>query len=120
MAYDEELAHRIRELLAETAGVTETPMFGGLAFLVDGHMTVAASRTGGLLARVDARQFERLIATTDAEPMVMGGRAMTGWLLVPAASVSTKRKLATWVTRSASYTGSLPRKSPKPPRSIKR
>lgn len=113
MAYDEELADRVREQLAERADVTETRMFGGLAFMVAGHMTVAASRTGGLLARVDPADAERLMATTDAEPMEMGGRSMAGWLRVPAGSVRTKAQLTKWIKLATTYVATLPPKAPK-------
>jgi len=53
MAYDDELAHRLRELLADEQGITEKEMFGGLAFLLHGNMSVSASRNGGLLVRID-------------------------------------------------------------------
>ncbi|HET7651383.1 MAG TPA: TfoX/Sxy family protein, partial [Acidimicrobiales bacterium] len=85
MAYDEELADRIRALVAGERGVTEKKMFGGLAFLVGGNMAVAASGQGGLLVRVDPAEGDRLVRTTKAEPMEMRGRSMSGWLRVDAA-----------------------------------
>jgi TfoX/Sxy family transcriptional regulator of competence genes len=111
VAYDEELANRIRELLSEEAGLTEQRMFGGLAFLIDGHMAVAASRTGGLMVRVDPAAGEKLVATTVAEPMVMKGRPMSGWVRVEADAVRTMRQLARWVGLGTAYARSLP---PKP------
>src|SRR3954449_10388286 len=97
MAYDEDLADRIRELVAGQRGVTEKKMFGGLAFLVRGNMAVAASGQGGILVRVDPEQSSKLVSTTKAEPMVMRGRAMDGWLRVDPANVRDKRSLARWV-----------------------
>jgi TfoX/Sxy family transcriptional regulator of competence genes len=108
MAYDEDLAHRIRELVADESRLTEQRMFGGLAFLIGGNMAIAASGHGGLLVRVDPATSERLVATTPAEPMVMRGRPMTGWLRVAADHVRTKRQLAKWVDMSTSYARSLP------------
>ena len=109
MAYDEELAERIRTLLAGQA-VTEKKMFGGLAFLVGGNMAVAASGQGGVLVRVDPAESDRLVATTNARPMEMRGREMRGWLRVDTADVRTKAQLAKWVDRGAAYARSLPAK----------
>jgi len=110
MAYDEELAARIRALVAGERGVTEKAMFGGLAFLIGGNMAVAASGQGGLLVRVDPDESDALVAKTKASPMVMRGRAMAGWLRVDSADVRTKRELAKWVERGTAYARSLPPK----------
>ena len=110
MAYDEELAQRIRALVADEAGVSEKKMFGGLAFIVGGHMAVAASGQGGLLARVDPAESDRLVQETPAEEMVMRGRAMAGWLRLDSADVATPKALAEWVARSVAYARSLPAK----------
>ena len=117
MAFDEELAHRIRELVADESGLREQRMFGGLAFLVGGNMAIAASSHGGVLVRVDPVTSERLVATTPAEPMTMRGRPMTGWVRVDADHVRTKRQLAKWVAIGTSYAGSLPVKKKKTKRS---
>ena len=110
MAYDEELADRIRELLGSEADLTEKKMFGGLAFLIGGNMAIGASGQGGVLVRVDPAQSDRLVATTNARPMEMRGRQMQGWLRVNPDGVRTKRQLAKWVTLGATYARSLPRK----------
>jgi TfoX/Sxy family transcriptional regulator of competence genes len=110
MAYDEDLANRIRELIAGDADVTEKRMFGGLAFLVAGNMAVAASGQGGLLVRVDPAETEGLVAKPHAGPFQMRGRAMQGWLRVDAEGVRTKRRLEPWVRRGAAYARSLPPK----------
>ena len=110
MAYDEELAARIRELLHGERGVTEKKMFGGLAFLVGGNMAVAASGQGGVLVRVDPEESDTLAGKPGAELMVMRGRAMRGWLRVDAGQVRTKRELAAWVTRRVAFARSLPPK----------
>jgi TfoX/Sxy family transcriptional regulator of competence genes len=110
VAYDEELAQRIRALVADEAGVSEKKMFGGLAFLVGGNMAVAASGQGGLLARVDPAESDRLVQETPAEEMVMRGRAMAGWLRLDSADVATPKALAEWVARSVAYVRSLPAK----------
>ena len=113
MAYDEELAERIRELIAGEPGLTEQKMFGGLAFLVGGNMAVAASGQGGLLVRVDPAESEKITATTGATPMVMRGRPMQGWLRVDADDVRTKPRLRKWVGLGLSYARSLPAKKRK-------
>ncbi|MFI4991530.1 MAG: TfoX/Sxy family protein [Solirubrobacterales bacterium] len=110
MAYDEDLANRIRELLAGEDGVTEMSMFGGLAFLLGGNMAVAASGQGGLLVRVDPAQGERLLSSPHASAMVMRGREMKGWLRVDAAGLRTKRALEPWVRRGVAFARSLPPK----------
>jgi TfoX/Sxy family transcriptional regulator of competence genes len=110
MAYDEDLADRIRELVGGEANLTEKKMFGGLAFLIGGNMAVAASSHGGVLVRVDPAQSEKLVATTTARPMEMGGRSMQGWLRVDLQDVRTKRQLAKWVELGTTYARSLPKK----------
>jgi hypothetical protein len=110
MAYDHELADRIRTLAAGAPSLTEQQMFGGLAFLVGGNMAVAASGQGGLLVRVEPDETETLVATSPAEPFVMRGRAMPGWLRVAADDVATDEELSAWVERGLAYAGSLPPK----------
>ena len=110
MAYDTELANRIRELLAPRSGVDEKPMFGGLAFLVNGHMAVAASSKGGLMVRVRPDDTDKLLDRPHVSPMVMAGRETRGWLRVAADGVKTKRQLESWVDRSVGYASSLPPK----------
>jgi TfoX/Sxy family transcriptional regulator of competence genes len=111
MAYDEDLASQIRELVAAENGVTEKKMFGGLAFLVGGNMAVAASGQGGLLVRVDPEESAQLVASTSARPMEMRGREMAGWLRVDADDVRDDRELAAWIERGVSYARSLPTKT---------
>ena len=110
MAYDEALAERIRELVAGHKGIKEQRMFGGLAFLIRGHMAVAASGEGGILVRVDPETSSKLVATTKARPMIMRGKSMDGWLRVDAADVREKRQLARWIERGITYAGNLPAK----------
>ena len=107
MAYDEELADRIRELVGGEAGLTEHKMFGGLGFMLDGNMAVAASGQGGLLVRVDP---ESSYDEPGVEPMVMRGREMTGWLRVSSDVVATKKQLTTWVKRGVACAKALPPK----------
>jgi len=111
MAYDEDLAERIRELVADESDLDERKMFGGLAFLIGGNMAVAASGQGGLMVRVDPERGDKLISTTSARPMEMRGRTMSGWLRVDADDVRLERQLAKWVTLGITYAKSLPRKA---------
>ena len=110
MAYDEDLAARIRDLLADEAGVAEKKMFGGLAFLVNGNMAVAASGQGGLLVRVDPAESAELVEKTPATEMEMRGRSMAGWLRLEAAEVEND-DLVPWVNRGVAYARALPAKS---------
>lgn len=110
MAYDEDLAARIRELLGAERDLVEKKMFGGLAFLIAGNMAVAASGQGVLLLRVDPAETEALGARPGAAPFVMRGRAMDGWLRIEAEAVKTKRQLERWVRLGVAYARSLPPK----------
>ena len=110
MAYDEELADRIRELIGGETGLTEQKMFGGLAFLIGGNMAISASGQGGVLVRVDPAESDRLVASTNARLMEMRGRAMAGWLRLDSEDVRTKRQLAKWVELGTAYARSLPAK----------
>ena len=110
MAYDEELAGRIRALLGARPALAEQKMFGGLAFLIGGNMAIAASGQGGILVRVDPERSEELVARTPAKPMEMRGRQMAGWLRVDAADVADDDALARWVERGTGYAASLPTK----------
>jgi hypothetical protein len=110
VAYDEDLADRIRELLVNEPSLSEKKMFGGLAFLIGGNMAVAASGQGGILVHVDVDQGSQLVATTAARPMVMRGKEMKGWLRVDPDDLKTKRELARWVELGAAYARSLPPK----------
>jgi TfoX/Sxy family transcriptional regulator of competence genes len=111
MAYDEDLANRIRELVAPERGLTEKKMFGGLAFLIGGNMAVAASGQGGLMVRVDPDETDALLAKPGAMPFEMRGRGMAGWLRVDDEAVRTKRQLEPWVRRGVAYARSLPPKT---------
>jgi TfoX/Sxy family transcriptional regulator of competence genes len=110
MAYDEDLADRIREIVLTDDGVTEQRMFGGLAFLVNGNLSVSASGQGGLMLRVDPVESDELLGDPHARPFEMRGRAMQGWLRVDAAGVQTKRQLERWVARGIAHARSLPSK----------
>lgn len=110
MAYDEELANRVRELVAGEAHLTEQRMFGGLAFLIGGHMSVSVSGQGGLLLRCDPGETEALLRRPHAGPFEMRGRVMDGWLRIDAAGLRGKRELDRWVARGIAYARSLPPK----------
>jgi hypothetical protein len=110
VAYDEDLANRIRELISGDADVAEQAMFGGLAFLIGGHMSVAVSGQGGLLLRCDPAETETMLRKSHAGPFEMRGREMSGWLRVAPEGVRTKRQLERWVARGVAYARSLPPK----------
>ena len=114
----DELADRIREALAGlgATAVREQRMFGGLAFLVDGHMVVAASREGGVLLNVDRDDTAALLGRPHTRPMIMRGRELAGWLRVDPEGIRTKRQLAIWVKRGLDHVSSLPPKQPRPSR----
>jgi hypothetical protein len=110
MTYDEELADRVRELVQGEDGLSETKMFGGLAFLLHGNMAVAASSKGGLLLRCDPAETEALVAEPDVGRFEMRGREMDGWLRVDAAAVRGAKQLRRWVDVGVGYARSLPPK----------
>jgi TfoX/Sxy family transcriptional regulator of competence genes len=110
MAYDEELAERIRKRVEGEPALTEKKMFGGLAFLIGGNMAIGASGQGGILVRVDPAESDELVSTTPAELMEMRGRQMAGWLRVDTADVRSEDELSAWVDRGVSYARSLPTK----------
>jgi TfoX/Sxy family transcriptional regulator of competence genes len=110
MAYDTDLADRIRELLGTVRGVDEKRMFGGLAFLINGNMSVAVSKQGGIIVRVPPDDTEKLVARAHVTPMVMAGREVRGWIRVEADGVKTKRQLSAWVARGVEFARGLPPK----------
>jgi TfoX/Sxy family transcriptional regulator of competence genes len=110
MAYDEDLANRIHELIAAEPDLTEKKMFGGLAFLISGNMAVSASGQGGILVRVDPAESDSLVDKTNAHPFVMRGRSMRGWLRVDPEHLRTRSQLAKWVDLGRTYARSLPAK----------
>ena len=122
MAYDEELADRIREAVQDEPLLSERKMFGGLAFLIGGHMAVAASGKGGLMVRADPAASDRLMVRVDpaegaalvddvhVRPMEMGERSMSGWLRVDDAAVTSEEELRQWVACGVGYASSLPPK----------
>lgn len=110
MPYDPELVERVREVIAGRPGFDERRMFGGVAFLLHGHIAVAASGRGGLMVRVSRPDFESLVGHAHVEPMTMGGREMRGWLLVHDPGMKTARQLRGWVDRGIAFARDLPPK----------
>jgi TfoX/Sxy family transcriptional regulator of competence genes len=109
MAYDGELADRLRALLEGEEHLTEKRMFGGLAFLLDGHMALAANSRGELMVRINPSRADDLLARPGVQPMVMRGRPMSGWLDVEATTIDDAT-LQGWVDEGVSYVRSLPPK----------
>ena len=111
MAYDEQLAEEVRERLAAHDGeVEEKRMFGGLGFMVDGNLTVAASRRGGLLVRTDPADAAEVESAAGVEPMESAGRRMPGWVFVAPEALDSETALDAWVTRALAFVATLPAK----------
>ena len=113
MAYDEQLADELREITAGTPGLSESKMFGGLAFLVHGNMAVAAASKGGLLLRVPPERTEQLLGEPGANEFVMQHRAMTGWLRVEPSALTTPEAIQRWAAIGLEHAASLPPKAPR-------
>ncbi len=110
MAYDEDLANRIRELIGHEQGLSEKRMFGGLGFLINGNLAASASSQGGMLLRVDPEQTDALLEQPHTRPFESRGREMQGWLRVADEGVKTKRQLERWLSRGVAYARTLPHK----------
>jgi TfoX/Sxy family transcriptional regulator of competence genes len=108
VAYDEDLANRVRELIADEPDLTERRMFGGLAFLIGGHMSVTVSRQGGLMLRVEPDDTERLLAMKHVEVFEMRGRALDGWVRITAEGLRSEQQLRRWVGIGVAYARTLP------------
>jgi hypothetical protein len=111
MAYDQDLAHRIREQLADDHAVTEKAMFGGLAFLLRGNMAVGISSSGELMVRVGPEASDDALARPHTRLFDMTGRPMKGWILVAPEGIKTKRQLGLWISRGIAFAGALPPKA---------
>jgi hypothetical protein len=112
MAYDEALAVRIRDLIGPDPELTEKKMFGGLAFLIRGHMAISASGQGGVLVHADPARSGELVAATVATVAVMQGREMPGWLRVASENLASDDDLSPWVELGVAHARSLPPKQP--------
>jgi len=110
MSYEEQLAQRIRILFPSDVAYTERKMFGGLAFLINGNMSITVSGKGGALVRVNPQEYETLCREPGVEVAIMRGKKMKGWLRVPESKLRTKKQLATWLNRSISFAKLLPAK----------
>jgi TfoX/Sxy family transcriptional regulator of competence genes len=111
VTYDEQLADELRERLTEVDGeVTEKRMFGGLAFMLDGNLTVAASRRGGLLVRTDPADAEEVESLPGVEPMESAGRRMPGWVFVESDALANEDDVDAWVERALAFVATLPPK----------
>ena len=108
MAYDEDLANRIREIVQDEPGLREKRMFGGLAFLINGNMAVSASGQGGMLLRVDPADAATLVERPGASRFQMRGRELAGWLRIDPAGLTTDRRLRSWVSLGVRCARSLP------------
>jgi hypothetical protein len=114
MAYDESAAERIRTLLSGRSDVHEKKMFGGLCFIVRGHMCCAASGRGGLLVRVGPDAPSSVFKEPFASTVEMRGRVMTGFVRVAPDGYKTASGLKKWVTRAVDCVAAMPKKTNKP------
>jgi hypothetical protein len=110
VAYDEELANRVREQLAPYDAVTEKAMFGGLAFLVAGNMAVGITNTAELMVRLGPGEGETALDEPHVRPFDMTGRPMRGWIVVERSGIGTDAQLGAWVERGVAFARSLPPK----------
>jgi hypothetical protein len=110
MAYDGDLADRVRQIVQHEPGLTEKRMFGGLAFLINGNLAVSASSQGGLLLRVDPADTPALVRRPEAGRFQMRGREMDGWLRIDPAGLATRSQLESWVSRGVTFARALPPK----------
>lgn len=110
MPYDEQLAARVRAEVQEHGPAEEKRMFGGLAFLLGGHLAVCASHEGGLLVRTDGTESEELLQHEHVDPMVMGSQSSRTWLHVRPAALASDDDLRTWVARGVATARALPPK----------
>ena len=109
MAYDEGIAERLRDVLADTQNVTEKNMFGGIAFLVNGHMCCGVTNET-LMVRVGAKNYESALARAHARTMDFTGKPLRGFVYVAAAGLETDDGLASWVRLSLDFVTTLPPK----------
>ena len=109
MAYDETLEQRIRAALPDVPGLTEKKMFGGLAFLIHGNMSVGVHGTD-LIVRIDPDETDAMLKEPGARLFDLTGRPMKGWLLVAPIALKQKAGLEKWVNRGVGYATSLPKK----------
>jgi hypothetical protein len=110
MAYDEVLAQRIREILRDSAGITEMEIFGGIAFLLHGKMFAGVSGDS-LMARVGPADYEQALGTAHARKMDITSRPMRGYVFVSQNGLGSNEELQSWLQRCASFVSSLPEKS---------
>jgi TfoX/Sxy family transcriptional regulator of competence genes len=109
MAYDEGLAERIRGVLDEQPGVSERRMFGGIAFLVEGHMSVGIVQDK-LMVRVGPESYDRVLRERHAHRMDFTGRPMKGFVYVVPSGYESDADLQRWVNLGVAYVTTLPAK----------
>ena len=110
MAYDEQVAGRIRKMLAARPDVHEQKLMGGLCFMVRGHMCCAVSGRGGLLIRVGPDAYPSMLGEPHAAPIEMRGRVMTCYVRVAPGGYESASGLKKWVTRATDFVATLPKK----------
>jgi TfoX/Sxy family transcriptional regulator of competence genes len=111
MPYDQQLAERVRELVAPRDGVTEKKMFGGIGWMLNGNMAVGVMSSGGLIVRVEPEETEALIAQPHVNTFGReGARPMKGFVVVDADTIEDDATLADWVDRGAARAMAMPPK----------
>ena len=109
MAYNEELAKRIRVRLKNKAGVVEKMMFGGIGFLVNGNMACGVNKQD-LVLRLNESDFEAAMKQPYVRIFNMTGRPMKGWVLVSSAGYKSDKALLDWIEKGITFAQSLPHK----------
>lgn len=109
MAYDEQLAERIRRELGQRPGLGEKKMFGGLAFLLNGNLCCGV-RDAEMIVRLAPDQTEAALRQPHTRPFNLSSRPMKGWILVHSAGLDTQAALARWIRIGVDYAASLPAK----------
>ena len=109
MPYDERLAERVSQMLSAHSGVTARKMFGGLAFMLNGNMSVGIHQ-GRLMVRIGAEGYEDALERPHCKPMDITGRPMKGWVMVDSEGVADDAELDAWVQLGVEFTSSLPAK----------
>lgn len=109
MAFDETLADRVRDALSARADLSERKMFGGIAFMIGGNMTVGVIEDD-LMVRLDPADAKRALSEPHTRPMDFTGRPMKGMLFVDSEGTASDEDLAGWVDAGADFAASLPPK----------
>lgn len=109
MAYNEQLATRLRKRMKSERGVEEKTMFGGIGFLVNGNMACGVNKQD-LIVRLSPRDFEEALERPHVRVFDMSGRPMKGWLMVSTGGYASETSLGSWINKALAHARSLPSK----------